>query len=130
MKVLITGSAGFIGAAISQYLLKENQQLIGLDNLNDYYQNQFPFDVDDQFFKEWLTQALSATDNGIYDVDASVLVILEPVKVNGDSQIFTMDHDKFFQEFPGNFTGAFVINDAGVALAIGTSSTSAAKNGF
>ncbi len=99
------------------------------DNLNDYYQNQFPFDVDDQFFKEWLTQALSATDNGIYDLDASVLVILEPVKVNGDTQIFTMDHEKFFQEFPGNFTGAFVINDAGVALAIGTSSTSAAKNG-
>jgi hypothetical protein len=98
------------------------------DQINDYYQNQFPFDVDDGFFSAWLTQALSATDNGIYDLDASVLVIQEPVKVNGEVQIFTMDHDKFFEEFPGNFTGAFVINDAGAALAIGTSSKSAVKN--
>lgn len=99
------------------------------DNLNDYYQNQFPFDVSDEFFSEWLTQALTATDNGIYDLAADVLVVQEPVKVNGDDMIFTMDHAKFFQEFPGNFTGAFVINDAGVGLVIGTSSTSAAKNG-
>ena len=98
------------------------------DELNDYYQNQFPFDVDDGFFTAWLTQALSATDNGIYDLDASVLVIREPVKVNGDPQVFTMDDEKFFEEFPGNFTGAFVINDAGAGLAIGTSSTSAAQN--
>ncbi|HEB26432.1 MAG TPA: hypothetical protein ENI05_01470 [Porticoccus sp.] len=99
------------------------------DNLNDYYQNQFPFDVNAHFFRAWLTQALSATDNGIYDLDASVLTVQEPVKVNGDEQIFTMDDTKFFEEFPGNFTGAFVINDAGVGLAIGTSSTSAVKNG-
>ncbi len=98
------------------------------DNINDYYQNQFPFDVDDEFFSEWLTQALTATDNGIYSLAANVLVVQEPVKINGDTQIFTMDKTKFFDEFPGNFTGAFVINDAGVGLAIGTSSTSAAQN--
>jgi hypothetical protein len=40
-----------------------------------------------------------------------------------------MDETLFFEQFPGNFTGAFVINDAGAALAIGVSSTSAAKNG-
>lgn len=99
------------------------------DNINDYYQNQFPYDVDDEFFSEWLTQALSATDNGIYSLDASVLLVQEPVKINGDTMIFTLDHAKFFEEFPGNFTGAFVINDAGVGLAIGSSSTSAVKNG-
>ncbi len=99
------------------------------DNINDYYRNQFPFEVDDELFREWFTQELTATDDGIYTLDESVLVIQEPVKVNGDDQIFTMDHEKFFEEFPGNFTGAFVINDAGEGLAIGTSSTSAAKNG-
>ena len=99
------------------------------DEINDYYRNQFPFDVDDQFFKAWLTQTLTATDNGIYDLDESVLVVQEPVKINGAVQIFTMDNTLFFEEFPGDFTGAFVINDAGVGLAIGVSSTSAAKNG-
>lgn len=99
------------------------------DEINDYYQNQFPFDVDVGFFGAWLTQALSATDSGIFSLAATVLTIQEPVKINGDVMIFTMDHEKFFEEFPGNFTGAFVINDAGVGLAIGTSSTSAVKNG-
>ena len=36
-KVLITGAAGFIGAALSIRLLQRGDQVIGLDNLNDYY---------------------------------------------------------------------------------------------
>lgn len=35
--VLITGAAGFIGARTTQLLLKENINVIGVDNLNDYY---------------------------------------------------------------------------------------------
>jgi UDP-glucuronate 4-epimerase len=37
MKVLITGSAGFIGSALSLRLLERGDQVIGIDNLNDYY---------------------------------------------------------------------------------------------
>ncbi|MCC7220741.1 MAG: NAD-dependent epimerase [Candidatus Contendobacter sp.] len=37
MKILITGSAGFIGAALAQRLLKRGDTVIGYDNLNDYY---------------------------------------------------------------------------------------------
>ena len=37
MKVLVTGSAGFIGSALSLRLLQRGDQVIGLDNLNDYY---------------------------------------------------------------------------------------------
>ena len=36
-RVLITGAAGFIGASLSQYYLKRGQSVVGLDNLNDYY---------------------------------------------------------------------------------------------
>ncbi|MDX8411115.1 MAG: NAD-dependent epimerase [Mariprofundaceae bacterium] len=37
MKVLVTGSAGFIGSNLSQCLLARGDEVIGVDNLNDYY---------------------------------------------------------------------------------------------
>lgn len=37
MKILITGSAGFIGSAICLRLLARGDEVIGVDNLNDYY---------------------------------------------------------------------------------------------
>ena len=37
MKILVTGSAGFIGFHLSKFLLDKNWEVIGLDNLNDYY---------------------------------------------------------------------------------------------
>ena len=36
-KVLVTGAAGFIGSAITKKLLSENFEVIGLDNINNYY---------------------------------------------------------------------------------------------
>lgn len=37
MKVLITGAAGFIGGALAIALLKRGDEVVGIDNLNDYY---------------------------------------------------------------------------------------------
>jgi UDP-glucuronate 4-epimerase len=36
-KVLVTGSAGFIGFHVSKKLLNQNFDVVGLDNVNDYY---------------------------------------------------------------------------------------------
>ncbi len=37
MEILVTGCAGFIGAALSRRLLERGDEIIGVDNLNDYY---------------------------------------------------------------------------------------------
>jgi len=37
MKVLITGSAGFIGSYVAKLLLESGDEVVGLDNINDYY---------------------------------------------------------------------------------------------
>jgi len=37
MAVLVTGAAGFIGAATSRALLEQGREVIGIDNLSDYY---------------------------------------------------------------------------------------------
>ena len=37
MKILITGTAGFIGFKFSEFLLKKNFTVSGIDNFNDYY---------------------------------------------------------------------------------------------
>jgi hypothetical protein len=37
MKLLVTGAAGFIGSATAQRLLDRGDEVVGLDNLNEYY---------------------------------------------------------------------------------------------
>lgn len=38
MRVLVTGSAGFIGSTVSHRLLDRGDEVVGLDNYNDYYE--------------------------------------------------------------------------------------------
>lgn len=61
MKVLLTGCAGFIGAKVAEMLLQDNISVVGIDNLNDYYdpklkefrlQNLFGFSDTFTFYKE------------------------------------------------------------------------------
>jgi UDP-glucuronate 4-epimerase len=56
-KILVTGSAGFIGARVSEMLLNEGYQVIGVDNLNDYY---------DVNLKLWRLEKLKKYSNFIF----------------------------------------------------------------
>ena len=44
MKILLTGAAGFIGMTTALRLLARGDQIVGLDNLNDYYSVQLKHD--------------------------------------------------------------------------------------
>lgn len=43
MKILVTGAAGFIGYFVSKKLIGQGHQVIGLDNINDYYDPQLKY---------------------------------------------------------------------------------------
>jgi len=43
-KILVTGAAGFIGSHLSHRLTSRGNTVVGLDNLNDYYDVQFKLD--------------------------------------------------------------------------------------
>lgn len=44
MKVLVTGTAGFIGYHVSKQLLELGHEVVGIDNINDYYDVKLKFD--------------------------------------------------------------------------------------
>lgn len=44
MKILVTGCAGFIGMHVSKFLLTQGHEVVGIDNLNDYYSPQLKLD--------------------------------------------------------------------------------------
>ncbi len=57
MKVLVSGASGFIGWRVSEMLLSKGYQVIGIDNLNSYY---------DVNLKEWRLRKLQGTKNFIF----------------------------------------------------------------
>lgn len=67
MKILLTGAAGFIGSAVCRRLIDRGDTVVGLDNINDYYDPEIKYgrlaalgiarnDVD------WYRFAVSSTD--------------------------------------------------------------------
>ena len=43
MKILVTGTAGFIGSHLALKLLERGDEVVGLDNINDYYDQRVKY---------------------------------------------------------------------------------------
>lgn len=44
MKILVTGSAGFIGSYVARRLIENGDEVVGMDNINDYYSTALKYD--------------------------------------------------------------------------------------
>ena len=44
MKILVTGSAGFIGFHVAKRLLEQGHEVVGIDNINSYYDVNLKYD--------------------------------------------------------------------------------------
>ena len=53
MKILITGGAGFIGSATAKALIERGDEVVLLDNFNDYYDPQLKWDRLNIFLKDY-----------------------------------------------------------------------------
>jgi len=69
--VLVTGAAGFIGAALSDQLMARGQRVIGIDNLNDYYPVQLKRDrlaqLNERYGDRFTFLELDFADNAALD---------------------------------------------------------------
>jgi len=78
MKILVTGCAGFIGAACSEKLLERGDEVIGIDNLNNYY---------DTSLKQARLQNLQKNKNFVFHkIDITDLDALQKILVQEKPQ--------------------------------------------
>ncbi len=76
MRILITGAAGFIGSTLAHRLIARGDQVIGIDNLNDYYSVSLKEDR----LRRLATQGGAAF--AFHKVDFSDMAALETVLAN------------------------------------------------
>lgn len=95
-----------------------------LAHINDYYQYDFPIDVDlDHLDTSW-TQALAATDDGEYAVSDGVIQITQPVMLNGTDELRVWDdQEDFWRRYPANEDYL-----TAPTLVVGTSNAAHVKN--
>ena len=62
MKILVTGAAGFIGSKLAYLLAKRGDDVVGIDNINDYYDIRLKQGRLDEFGREFRFIRMDLTD--------------------------------------------------------------------
>jgi len=93
------------------------------DLINDYYVNHFPNDAKIDDFDIFITQALTATDDGEYALSTDIDRLDDPVTLDGDQIVLYRDRELFFNDYPENEQYITAPN-----LAIGSSDTTKVKH--
>lgn len=70
MKVLVTGAAGFIGFHLTLALLERGDEVVGVDNLNEYYDPQLKRDRLDVIYEHVRADAFRFLKKDVADRDA------------------------------------------------------------
>lgn len=86
----------YTGRTTSDQISDEDVKVL----INDYYVNHFPDDAEVDEFDVFYTQALSATDDGVYSIPQSVDRFDDPVTINGSQICFFRDRELFFASDP------------------------------
>ena len=73
--------------------------------INDYYVNHFPHDAGVDEFDVFFSQALSATDSGVYSLASNITRLDDPITINGREIVLYRDRELFFgtHEYPRSF---------------------------
>lgn len=92
MKVLLTGSQGFIGSYISQELLKNNYQVVGVDNYSKYGKVKRPQDENPNF-KLYIEDVLSESFLEIVKTEKPEIIIAGAAMIGGISYFHKYAYD-------------------------------------
>lgn len=70
------------------------------NRINDYYVHRFPHDADVDEFDIWITQELTATDDGEYTIGDDIDRLDDPVTIDGEEITLFRDREDFFDYYP------------------------------
>ena len=99
-KILITGCAGFIGFHLTHKLLKDNNSIIGLDNMNNYYSSKLKKDrlsilkKYKNFF--FIKNDLSNLNNIINIIKKNKIKIIVHLAAQAGVRLSVKDPEKYF----------------------------------
>jgi nucleoside-diphosphate-sugar epimerase len=62
MRILVTGSCGFIGSTLVDYLINKGHQVVGIDNLSADSHDQFYFNDKAEYYKYSVTDSVMCSD--------------------------------------------------------------------
>ena len=88
MIVLVTGVAGFIGSYVAHYLLERGDKVVGIDNLNDYYEVKLKKDRLERLgVKSKLSSSTIYENFTFYHIDISNVSTLEKLFIDYDFDV-------------------------------------------